>query len=100
MIRILAVTVAAVLTVRAALFLVFLSFLLWRLFRESGYPWWIRAPAAAAPIAGFGWLITAGTFDKRQHDHVRANSITEHDCDSTASRIAAGFSDVEREVCP
>ena len=70
-IRILALTVAAVLTVRAALFLVFLPFLFWRLFRESGYPWWIQVPAAAALIAGFGWLIKAGTFDRRQHDNER-----------------------------
>jgi hypothetical protein len=45
-----------ILAIRAALFGVFAPFLFWRLFRESGYPWWIHVPAAVALITGFTYL--------------------------------------------
>ena len=56
MLRALGVVVLVFFAIRAALFGVFAPFLFWRLFRDSGYPWWIQIPAAAALIAGFTYL--------------------------------------------
>ena len=65
LLRILGLAIFAVLAVRAVVFAVFLPFMFWRLFRDSGYPSWIQVPAAAALIAGFAWLFKGGTFNKQ-----------------------------------
>ena len=49
---ILGVAILAVLTVRVVL----LPFMFWRLFRDSGYPWWIQVPAAVA-LAILFWML-------------------------------------------
>jgi hypothetical protein len=58
--------IAAVLAVRAILFAVFLPFMFWRLFRDSGYPWWIQVPAAVT-LAILFWMLAKryrrGRFD-------------------------------------
>lgn len=46
------IAAVAVLVTRAVLFGVAAPFLFWRLFRESGYPWWIQVPAAVAWLPG------------------------------------------------
>ena len=55
----------ALLIVRAAVGTAIMPFMYWRLFRESGYPWWIQVPAAVALILGFAFLFKSGALTRR-----------------------------------